>query len=36
MEDVTGEFEDIDYSWAKNNAYLLIKAGIVFNIGPRE
>lgn len=36
MEDVAGEFEDIDYSWAKNNAYLLIKAGIVFNIGPRE
>ena len=36
VKDNTGEFESIDYSWKENNSYLMIKAGVVFNIGPKE
>lgn len=33
---ITGEFRGMDYEWGDNNQYLLVKAGVAFNIGPRE
>ncbi len=36
MNDATGKFESVDYTWGDNNNFILIKAGVIFNIGPRE
>jgi hypothetical protein len=36
MNDVAGEFESIDYVWGDNNNFILFKAGVLFNIGPKE
>ena len=36
MKDVTGEFQDTDYAWEKNNSFIAVKAGVVFKIGRRE
>lgn len=33
---VTGEFRGNEYTWGDNNQYLMIKAGVAYNIGPRE
>ncbi len=36
MNDVTGDFESTDYVWGDNNNFILFKAGVLFNIGPKE
>jgi len=33
---ITGEFKGTEYAWGDNNQYILVKAGIAFNIGPKE
>lgn len=33
---VSGEYKGKDYEWGDNNQYLLLKAGVAFNIGPKE
>jgi hypothetical protein len=33
---VNGEYRGVDYDWGDDNNYLLIKAGVSFNIGPKE
>jgi len=33
---IVGEFKGVDYVWGDNNQYLSIKAGIAYNIGPKE
>jgi hypothetical protein len=33
---VTGDFKGEDYEWGDNNQYVLIKAGVAFNIGQSE
>jgi len=36
MDGVGGEFKGVDYNWGDNNQYIVIGAGVVFNIGPNE
>ncbi len=36
MDGVTGDYQGRDYEWGDNNQYVVIKAGVVFNIGPSE
>ena len=36
MDGVAGDFKGREYEWGDNNQYIVIKAGIVFNIGPGE
>lgn len=36
MDGVGGEFKGVDYNWGDNNQYVVIGAGVVFNIGPKE
>jgi hypothetical protein len=36
MNGVTGKFKGIEYSWDKDNQYVVIRAGVKFNIGPKE
>ncbi|MEE9442960.1 MAG: hypothetical protein V3V99_09865 [candidate division Zixibacteria bacterium] len=36
MDGVTGEFKGVDYPWLDNNNFLIIRAGVIFNIGPKE
>jgi hypothetical protein len=36
MNGITGEFKGVDYEWGDNNNFLIIRAGILFNIGPKE
>lgn len=31
-----GEFKGIEYSWGDNNKYVVLGAGVLFNIGPKE
>ena len=33
---IVGKFKGNEYVWGDNNQYLIIKAGIAFNIGPRD
>jgi len=35
MDGVTGEFKGVDYEFKDNNGFLLIKFGVLFNIGPK-
>lgn len=36
MDGVTGEFRGTDYEFTDNNGFLMIKLGVLFNIGRRE
>lgn len=36
MDGVKGVYESTNYLWGDNNFYLMLKAGVVFNIGPKE
>lgn len=36
MSDVAGKFEGTDYNWGDNNNFMIIRAGVLFNIGPKE
>ena len=36
MSGVKGKFQSVDYAWGDNNGYLELKAGVLFNIGPKE
>lgn len=36
MDGNTGEFQGIDYEWGDNNNFLILRAGVLFNIGPKE
>jgi hypothetical protein len=33
---ISGEFHGVDYAWGSNNQFLLVKVGVMFNIGPKE
>lgn len=33
---VKGKFQSVDYLWGDNNAYLVLKAGVLINVGPKE
>ncbi len=36
MDGVGGEFKGVEYNWGDNNQYVVIGAGVLFNIGPKE
>jgi hypothetical protein len=36
MNGVKGTFQSVDYPWGDNNGFLELKAGVSFNIGPKE
>ncbi|MFH1701437.1 MAG: hypothetical protein ABIE07_12735 [Candidatus Zixiibacteriota bacterium] len=36
MNGVTGEFKGVDYPWSDNNNFLIFRAGVTVNIGPKE
>jgi len=36
MDGVAGDFRGQEYEWGDNNQYIVVKAGIAFNIGPSE
>jgi len=36
MDGITGEYEGTDYEWSSNNQYIMIRAGVLFNIGSGE
>jgi hypothetical protein len=36
MDGITGEFQNIEYEWGDNNQFLGLRAGVLFNIGPKE
>lgn len=36
MKGVVGQFKSIDYVWGDKNQYVELKAGVAFNIGPKE
>ncbi len=36
MDGVGGDYKDQVYEWGDNNQYFVVKAGVVFNIGPSE
>lgn len=33
---LAGDFKGVEYEWGDNNQYVVVKAGVVFNIGPAE
>ncbi len=35
MDGVVGDFKGVDYEFKDNNGFLLIKLGVLFNIGPK-
>jgi len=36
MLGVKGKFQSVNYTWDENNKYILLKAGVLFNIGRKE
>lgn len=36
MDGVKGKFQSIEYAWPDNNKYIILKAGVLFNIGRKE
>jgi hypothetical protein len=36
MDGVKGKFQSVEYPWNDNNKYIVLKAGILFNVGRRE
>ena len=36
MQGVKGKFQSVNYTWDENNKYILLKAGVLFNIGRKE
>ena len=36
MDNTTGRYESTDYKWGYNNKYVMIRAGVLFNIGPGD
>ncbi len=36
VQGVKGKFQGVDYVWDENNKYILLKAGVLFNIGRKE
>jgi len=36
MDGIGGEFKGVDYRWGDNNQYVVLGAGVIFNIGPKE
>lgn len=36
MSGVKGTYQSVDYPWGDNNGFLELKAGVLFNIGPKE
>jgi hypothetical protein len=36
MKGVGGDFKGVDYNWGDKNQYVVLGAGVVFNIGPKE
>ena len=35
-DDIIGSYEGTDYTWGGNNNYLIFRAGVLFNIGPKD
>jgi hypothetical protein len=33
---VTGDFRSVDYPWGGNNTFVMIRGGVMVNIGPKE
>lgn len=36
MNGTAAEYRGVDYEWGDNNQFVIIRAGILFNIGPKE
>jgi hypothetical protein len=36
MNGVSGKFKGVSYTWDKNNQFVVIRAGVKFNIGPKD
>lgn len=36
MDGVVGKFKSVDYAWGDKNQYVELRAGVAFNIGPKE
>lgn len=36
MKDIAGEYKNDEYPWGDNNQFLMVRLGVLFNIGPKE